>query len=467
LRGYAVASLALIAAHPFLPDEWGDASLVVAITGAAACVVYGRRAVRPEARRAWTLLLCALGVVAVGNLVPLVAGQSGVAAGWLLDAVGNLLVLAAGLALIARHQTRDLGGVIDAAVIALAAGSLLWVLLPHGLGSDHSFPAQLNLFVVVFALTGVLGALMRLVYTAEGTGFAAWWLIGAIGLAIAGNVVLSLAGTNPVALDGATTLFIASLTATGLFGLDPSAPRLAYVKLAHRDQLSVRRLVSLAVAVAVIPVAIGLRDVIAGDVGGVLLAIQGSLVAVGVMARVGILAAQCTRAEQALEHQATHDPLTHLPNRREFFAQLRHHLGRGARCVLLFCDLDNFKMINDRYGHDTGDALLVEVARRLVASIGPRQLACRFGGDEFVVLLVDATPAEIEASRARIVHALQRPFEQAEAGVIGVSIGVAEAGDDRDPEHLIKTADRAMYRAKPSRTRDRAPLARPSASPVE
>jgi diguanylate cyclase (GGDEF)-like protein len=465
MRGYGLASLALIVIHPILPEAWGDSDLLLVCVGAVACVVYGRRTVRPGARRPWTLLLWALGVVAFGNLLPLLPTEGGIAASWLLDAAGNLLVLAAALDLIGRGGTGDLGGVVDAAVIALAAGSLLWILLPHRLGLDQSFSAQVDLFIVVFALTGVLGALLRLAH-ADAASTAPWWLLAAISLAIGGNIVLSISGGDRDLRDVSTMLFMAAFTATGLFGLDPTGPRLAYPQVLTRDRLSAGRLVFLCAAVAVIPVVVGIREMLAGDAAGLLLAVQGTLVAVLVMARVGLLAAQRAAAERALEHQATHDPLTHLPNRRQFVERLRDHLALGTACVLLFCDLDDFKSINDRFGHETGDELLVEVAHRLRACAGPPHVVSRFGGDEFVVLLIESTPDEIESIRACINTELRRPFERAYGSVVGVSVGVAQADGERDPEQLIKNADRAMYRVKHSRTGPPSPVARPSRSPA-
>ena len=456
--GYGVASLVLIGLYPFLPPAGRSADILVVYAATAACVVYGRRSARGH-RRPWTLLLWALAVLAVANIALLLPDERVIAAGRLVDAVGNLLVLAAALALIIRRGTADLGGVIDAAVIAFAAGSLLWVLLPHRLGPDQSFPAQVTLFVVVFALTGVLGALLRLAQTAAEPGAALWWLLVAISLALVGNIVLAIAGPTATGEHAANMLFLAAFSATGLFGLDPSGPRLMHPQHPARpERLSTGRLVFLGVAVAVIPVIIGTRELLAGDVGGLLLAAQGALVAVLVMARIGLLSAQRARAEQALEHQAAHDPLTYLPNRRELVTRLRAELSRGVRCVLLFCDLDDFKRINDQFGHDQGDALLIEVARRLRLCVGPPNVVSRFGGDEFVVLLIDATLEEGQATGECILAALRRPFAQTDGVGVGVSIGIADAGDERDAEQLIRSADRAMYRAKPFRGNEPPPV---------
>jgi diguanylate cyclase (GGDEF)-like protein len=198
----------------------------------------------------------------------------------------------------------------------------------------------------------------------------------------------------------------------------------------------------------VLPVVIGIREVLGGSVDGLLLAVQGALVAALVMIRIGLLSAQRDQAEETLAHQATHDALTHLPNRRQFVDRLTDELASGRRCLLLFCDLDNFKIINDRFGHDTGDRVLVEVAQRLLAATRPQDVVSRFGGDEFVILMVDATPADGEAVASRIGELLARPLAQARGLAVGASIGLAFTTERTDPEDLIRSADRAMYQVK-------------------
>jgi diguanylate cyclase (GGDEF)-like protein len=169
------------------------------------------------------------------------------------------------------------------------------------------------------------------------------------------------------------------------------------------------------------------------------------------MLRIGLLSAQRDRAERALEHQATHDPLTHLPNRREFVTRLAEQLGLGRQCAILFLDLDGFKGINDRYGHDTGDRLLTEVAFRLRSCVRAPHTVSRFGGDEFVIMLVDTTVSTEEGIQNCIQSEFSRPFDEAGGMHVGVSIGSSRADGERDPETLIRYADRAMYRVKASR----------------
>jgi diguanylate cyclase (GGDEF)-like protein len=213
-------------------------------------------------------------------------------------------------------------------------------------------------------------------------------------------------------------------------------------------------LVFLGVAVALIPVATGVLYLLDGRPTGVLLPVGGVVVAALVMVRIGLLSAQRDQAERALVHRATHDPLTRLPNRRGFIERLSAELDRGTRCVLLFCDLDGFKQINDRLGHEAGDEVLVEVARRIDACVAARHIVSRLGGDEFVVLLIDGAPSEVQATRACIARDLARPFEHDGDG-IGVSIGIAYADGVRDPERLVQSADNDMYRVKAAHNRAR------------
>jgi diguanylate cyclase (GGDEF)-like protein/PAS domain S-box-containing protein len=158
--------------------------------------------------------------------------------------------------------------------------------------------------------------------------------------------------------------------------------------------------------------------------------------------------------EEQLEHQALHDPLTHLPNRRLFADRLLHALERTRRrggVAVLFMDLDDFKVVNDSLGHETGDLLLVVVAQRLSRCLRPEDTLARFGGDEFVVLLEDVEdPGEAVRVAERIVRELRRPFvlggrELYAPASIGVSWGDART---KSSEDLLRDADTAMYQAK-------------------
>ncbi len=170
----------------------------------------------------------------------------------------------------------------------------------------------------------------------------------------------------------------------------------------------------------------------------------------------GILRDITERAEQKalLEYQATHDPLTGLPNRMLCLDRLQQMLARSRRdgtpSALLLLDLNLFKEVNDNYGHDYGDALLKEVARRLKHATRDSDTVARFGGDEFIVLLPGQDSDGATAVASNILEAIRKPIVvKGKKLVIGTSIGIAIYPQHGDNEHdLMRSADQAMYRAK-------------------
>ena len=161
------------------------------------------------------------------------------------------------------------------------------------------------------------------------------------------------------------------------------------------------------------------------------------------------------QAEEALRFVATHDSLTRLPNRVMFAQRLEHAIStarrHGRRLAVLFIDLDRFKAINDSLGHDAGDAILRDVARRLLDNLRASDTVARLGGDEFVVLLEEvADPAFARGVAQKLISVLAQPFtlggrEYRVTASIGASVYPEDGGDT---EELIKNADTAMYRAK-------------------
>ncbi len=163
--------------------------------------------------------------------------------------------------------------------------------------------------------------------------------------------------------------------------------------------------------------------------------------------------------EAWLTHLALHDPLTGLANRYLLLDYLRRMLGefrsRGGTVALVFLDLDDFKQVNDRFGHDVGDEVLVAVSRRVQGSVRAGDIVARLGGDEFVVAHTAADPGEIELVVSRIRKSLAAPYQvHGQTLTVGASIGWVVA-DPRheDPMTLLVRADREMYRRKNTRTR--------------
>lgn len=160
------------------------------------------------------------------------------------------------------------------------------------------------------------------------------------------------------------------------------------------------------------------------------------------------------RSEADLRRLANYDVLTGLPNRSLFAARLNQAIHRATqqeeKLALMFLDLDRFKHVNDSFGHGMGDALLVEAAARLQSCIDPEFTLCRFGGDEFVVLVNGAELDTLNHLANDMLKQIETPFRLfGREFYISTSIGISIWPDDaRQPEALIKNADLAMYHAK-------------------
>ena len=158
-----------------------------------------------------------------------------------------------------------------------------------------------------------------------------------------------------------------------------------------------------------------------------------------------------TRREMALrlQHQATHDALTGLPNRAAFGDRIGAALADGRPFGVLFLDLDRFKGVNDTLGHDAGDRLLVAVAERMREAVGDDGLVARFGGDEFGIV-AELPPERVAALAEAMLARVAQPVDVGERTVTpGASIGtVADASAYADAETLLRDADTAMYEAK-------------------
>jgi diguanylate cyclase (GGDEF)-like protein len=160
--------------------------------------------------------------------------------------------------------------------------------------------------------------------------------------------------------------------------------------------------------------------------------------------------------EERITYQAHHDALTGLVNRRRLVEVLQHLLEsrrvRDREFAVLFLDLDRFKQVNDTFGHDAGDRVLIEVARRLQRTAREFDLLARVAGDEFVVVLRSVSQmAEAEAAARRHLAALAEPFVLGRQDVpLSASVGVALPASYDTPESLLRAADRVMYDAKAS-----------------
>jgi len=161
------------------------------------------------------------------------------------------------------------------------------------------------------------------------------------------------------------------------------------------------------------------------------------------------------RTEDEIRELAMSDPLTGLANRNRFHADIEQARANAkrldSRVALLFLDIDRFKNINDEFGHPVGDALLKQVASRLVATARETDTVARLGGDEFAIVMTHMERTDTPAQLAgRIIESLSAPFDlSGQAVEIGTSIGISVyPDDDTDVDELIRKADVALYQAK-------------------
>lgn len=161
------------------------------------------------------------------------------------------------------------------------------------------------------------------------------------------------------------------------------------------------------------------------------------------------------RAESRIRKLAHHDHLTGLPNRFLFADRIIEAINRARRnknyLAVMYMDLDKFKPVNDKYGHDTGDQVLIELSKRFVNSIRATDTVARVGGDEFIVLLEGITHiGELPPLIEKILDAAQQPIDiDTGSCVLGASAGISLFPDDsEESSELIKFADQAMFKAK-------------------
>lgn len=168
---------------------------------------------------------------------------------------------------------------------------------------------------------------------------------------------------------------------------------------------------------------------------------------------VGVAMARLRRDRDRMEELARTDPLTELPNSRAFLERLGVELGRmqrrGGRFCIAYVDLDDFKRVNDRFGHDRGDELLREVARRIRECVRAGDLAARLGGDEFAVVLWDLDAEAAEAIGRRIVEQVAHLRSRFPRTDLGATVGIACFGSPpATTQEALRLADQSMYAAK-------------------
>ena len=437
---------------PSGPAAWLRVAVVLL---PAVAVILGVTRLRPPRPRPWWLLAGAMAAFVIESVWLILAGPG--PAVDVLALAGYGLIVAA--AVVFTRRLRPEGGresTIDGAIVGIAVGSVLSVVLftPGVPGSPDA--ATAHLIAGPLTMAAVAGVLTRFALSIPRGCPAAWLILAASGLSLLGNLVRTAAvSLGPgYAIGGATdALIVAAYPLLAVAAVHPSMTQLAGATPPTRPERGSLRLILLGVALLLPPAMLALEP---PGLGRWVAVGAAALVNVLVVWRLAWLFAERERASAAMSEQLARDPLTGLANRRAFVGELERTRARcrreGTGLAVLFCDLDAFKPVNDRHGHAVGDAVLVEVARRLEGAIREGDVVARIAGDEFVVLLLGAEAEAAAGVEARIRRALAEPFDVDGLVVgVGVSVGVAHVEGRADVDaarDLVAEADRAMYRDK-------------------
>ncbi|GAA4971542.1 putative bifunctional diguanylate cyclase/phosphodiesterase [Actinoplanes utahensis] len=374
---------------------------------------------------------------------------------------GYLLLGVFVLILLRRRESLDRHAVLDGLIVCLSAGvaSVLLLALPAAAVPGRS--AVLSIIQGMYPLFDVALVLLlvNLTFTAKFWPVSLIGLIGMMAGITIGDLAYAIVGVSGkiYASPLLNVPFMLAYTSLGVAALHPSVVEMGRAEKPPAQAWSWPRLALLLPALAA-PFALLLTTGSRSASSRLLIAVTGALI----MGLLLVRAISAVRAQVTLqlrsEHQATHDPLTGLPNRQSMSAEIERLVAivepeTHDRVWVYMLDLDGFKWVNDSWGHDTGDQLVIEVGRRLRAAVPHTIPVARVGGDEFLLGFIGE-----KGSALRLVDDIRgcfaRPFPVRDHQVvISASIGIAHAeGDPTNTavtaEALMRDADTAMYRAK-------------------
>lgn len=434
---------------------------------AGLALLLGIRLHHPRPRLPWLLLaagqLCFFGGDVSWDLLSLVLHQSpfpSFADGAYLAGY-PLIALGLGI-LVTRGRGRlDWRVLADAGIVTTGLALIVWVGLVDPLITDPTLSPLERVVSVAYPLGDILllTVLVRLLIGPATVTPALRLIAASLVASLVGDALFGYLSLDHASAPVVDAVFLAGYACWGAAGLHPSIAGPAQPLPVAPPRLSGRRLAALTAATLFGPIILLWEGMTGVPIDFWPVALGCALTSVLVLARVGGLVRELTSAlgaQQALEdelrHQAFHDPLTNLPNRALLTDRLAHALTRReGRVALLFLDVDEFKAINDTFGHGAGDAVLVAIGERLRACLRAADTAARMGGDEYAVLVEDiADEHEPVVIAERLLDALRAPFTVGGAErVVRVSLGIATAlAGEEQPEEVLRSADQAMYRAK-------------------
>jgi diguanylate cyclase (GGDEF)-like protein len=474
MRGLAwlavpLAGLGLLLLFAAMSQGSVEQSVVYALTGllvvGASIATILRR--RPDGWRAWLLLAAGQAAFVLGDVLWTVNLALGVdpfpsIADVAYVAGYPLLAIGLGLAIRRRVGGGDRAGLLDAAILATGVSLIWWtgVLEPVASTAD---PEPLVFWISTAYPLGdllLIGMALALLTTPGARTSSFRFLFFSLATMLVADLAYNLQSLAGTYVDGGApdVLWLVAYTAFSSAALHPTMAGLLDPRPVPIALLGPARLALLGCAMLIGPALLTVERSGAGSVilvVAVAMTLLSMLVLVRLAGLVGHLTSDIERRislEAQLSFQAMHDPLTGLGNRRRFFAAVSEARAPGAGSAVLFVDLDDFKDVNDQFGHDAGDAYLRVVGGRLLAGLRPGDLACRIGGDEFAVLLSgDLAPSEAERVGNRLLESLGVPIVvDGRRVAVSASIGLAlmPEAERLEADELLRRADVAMYHAK-------------------
>jgi diguanylate cyclase len=362
-------------------------------------------------------------------------------------------LLVVGLLRLTRDgRGRDLAGLIDAAIVATGLGLVFWVFVLQPIAVGGTGTPLERLITTAYPVADVLLlALLARLFTGSHMSTVSSRLLGAAAvLLLSADVTYAVVAQHSSyeAGDPIDAVWLTSYVLWGVAALHPSMARpQAAPEPTGRSRVGGGRLVLLTASSLLAPVLMFLPGMREQPASWIVLASGAVVLFLLVALRMSGFVTQVQRQAGQLERLAMRDELTGMENRRQFEARLRAACAAGRACVALL-DLNGFKNVNDQLGHHVGDRLLAEAGRRFTAAVGDVASVARMGGDEFAVLLPEATDEAAGAVITRVADALATPIRvDGHELMVGASIGLA-SGAGMDPFEVLRRADVAMYAAK-------------------
>jgi diguanylate cyclase len=465
--GLAATALTLTAAYTVTDGVIAALVFLLATLVPAAAVVWVLRTRTPPDPRPWWCVVGSLAVLSVNNVARVVhvavGGEDAPEAGlmavvnYVTIPVGYLGILVGFLLVVVPIARGDGGKIVDAAIMSVAGAGLLWTFVLGPAFDARDAPASVRvytLFVVLVAcaITGAVGR--SLVAAVHGRTTLAYLLVAACATLLGNVATTTTADTiTGVAPGWVDTAWIVAYLAVGAAVVHPASMFIASPGRPESREFTRQHLAFLGVALSLNPALAAVREIAGYPTDALILALGSLLLVPLVLVRVSQLARLHAQAQADLVHQATHDALTGLPNRRIVDTHLEDVLrrvdgGELPGAVVCFIDLNDFKIVNDEFGHHVGDNLLVAVTRRLRGAVRADDFIARFGGDEFVLVLT-GDPELLEATTVSRIHAALEPpitvgplTARASTSIGAVTV---RPGAHLTANQLLSLADARMY----------------------